>query len=524
MRFDVLIRGGQVLDGTGTPARRADIGLLGDRIEAVEDLSLAEAGVVVDAAGRCVCPGFIDVHSHSDAYLLIEPAAPSKVFQGVTTEVVGNCGASAAPRLGRYLMPSDWRAMPYPGSWRTVAEYRALLEQVKPAVNVVLLIGHNALRASVMGYEERRSTADELAEMKALLARCMDEGGAGWSTGLIYSPGMFAAPSEIVELARVVAGRKGIYTSHMRSEGGRLLEALDETIGVGRETGVRVQVSHLKTSGRANWGLREAALDRVRAARAEGLEVAADRYPYTASCTDLDVILPDWAAGGGREEVLTRLRDPATRARIREEIAARRDAAYWENLVIGSVRHPGNAGFKGRPIVEVARRLGLEPVDAALHLMDTDELHTSGIFFGMSEDNMWRILAEPYVMIGSDASLRAPSGPLSRDHPHPRAYGAFPRFLRASLDGRTVSPAEAVRKMTSLPARQFGLKDRGLIEPGMKADIVVFDAGGVGDAATYEEPHRLARGIETLMVNGQAVLSGGKPTNVRPGRFLSSRR
>ena len=520
MRFDLLIRGGQVLDGTGAPAMRADIGLLGERIGDVGNLARAEAGAVVEAAGCYVCPGFIDAHSHSDAYLLIEPAAPSKVFQGVTTEVVGNCGASAAPRLGRYLMPSDWRAMPYPGSWGTVAEYRALLEQVKPAVNVVLLIGHNALRASVMGYDERPATAGELADMKTRLARCLDEGGAGLSTGLIYSPGMFAAPEEIVELARVVAGRGGIYTSHMRSEGGRLLEALDETIRVGRETGVRVQVSHLKTSGRAHWGKIDAALERIRSARAGGQEIAADRYPYTASCTDLDVILPAWASGGGRDEVLRRLRDPALRARIRADVAHSRDAAYWAALRIGSTRHPDNARFKSRPMPEVARELGLEPVDAALRLMDTDELHTSGIFFGMSEENMWRILAEPYVMIGSDASVRAPTGPLSHDHPHPRAYGSFPRFLRAALDGRTVGLPEAIRKMTSLPARQFGLKDRGEIAVGKKADIVVFDPDGVGDAATYEQPHQLSRGIEALVVNGEVVLAGGRPTGARPGRFL----
>lgn len=522
MMFDLIIRGGQVFDGGGEPARCVDIGIHRDRIEAVGDLSAAEAVRTLSAKGRYVCPGFIDVHSHSDAYLLLEPSAPSKVFQGVTTEVVGNCGASAAPRLDRYLMPSDWRAMKYPGTWRTVAEYRALLEQVKPAVNVVLLIGHNALRASIMGYVERPATSEERKAMSNLLARSLDEGGAGLSTGLIYSPGMFAAPEEIVELARMVAARVKIYTSHMRSEGRRLLEALDETIGVGRETGARVQISHLKTSGRANWELVDAALERVRSARAQGLDVAADRYPYTASCTDLDVILPAWASGGGRDEALQRLRDSVLRARIREELAQARDAAYWEDLRIGSTRHPDNVRFKGRPMPEVARELGLEPVDAALHLMDTDELHTTGIFFGMSEENMWKILAEPYVMIGSDASLRAPAGPLSADHPHPRAYGTFPRFLRAALDGKTVSLPEAIRKMTSLPARQFKLKDRGEIAPGRKADLVIFDPDGVGDLATYEDPHQLACGIERVLVNGVPVLEGGALTGERPGRFLDS--
>lgn len=520
MNFDVVINGGRVFDGTGSAPQSLDIGIRGEWIGALGDLSKADAALRLDATGRAVCPGFIDVHSHSDAYVLIEPSAPSKVFQGVTTEVVGNCGASAAPRLDRYLMPSDWRAMKYPGFWRTVAEYRTLLEQVKPAVNVVLLIGHNALRASVMGYAERPAGPDDLKAMEELLARSLEEGGAGLSTGLIYSPGMFAAPEEVLALARVAAARGKIYTSHMRSEGSRLLEALDETIGVGRATGVRVQVSHLKTSGRANWGLLDAALDKVRAARAQGLDVAADRYPYTASCTDLDVILPAWASGGGRDAVLARLRDPETRARLRHEIQAARGAAYWDSLRIGSTRHPDNVRFKGKPLPEIAAVLGLEPVDAALYLMETDELHTSGIFFGMSEENLWRILAEPYVMIGSDASLRSTTGPLSRDHPHPRAYGTFPRCLRAALDGKTVPLPEAIRKMTSLPARQFNLSDRGELAVGKKADIVIFDPATVSDTATFEQPHQFARGIHALLVNGVPVIRDGSLTGSRPGRFL----
>lgn len=520
MSFDVILRGGQVLDGTGGPARRLDLGIRGDRIEELGDLTGAQAPVSLNAAGRYVCPGFIDVHSHSDTYLLIEPSAPSKVYQGVTTEVVGNCGASAAPRWVGYLLPSDWSAMTYPATWQSVAEYRALLEQIKTAVNVVLLIGHNALRASVMGYVERPATSDEVETMKKRLADSLDEGGAGLSTGLIYSPGLFATPDELEALVRVAADRGKIYTSHMRSEGARLLEALEETIDLGRRTGVRVQVSHLKTFERANWAKVDAALERIRSARAQGLEVAADRYPYTASCTELDVLLPAWAAGGGREAVLKRLRDPALRARLREELVRSRPAAYWSELCIGSTHHPDNLRFKGRPMPEVARTLGMEPVDAALHLMETDELRTGCIFFSMSEENLWKILAEPYVMIGSDASVRAPTGPLSRDHPHPRAYGTFPRFLRAALDGKTVPLPEAVRKMTSLPARQFRLKDRGEVAVGKKADLVVFDPAGVKDRATYEHPHQLSQGIEAVLVNGVPVLNGGTLTGQRPGRFL----
>ncbi|MCX6997713.1 MAG: amidohydrolase family protein [Kiritimatiellaeota bacterium] len=318
--FDFLILGGEVLDGSGAPARRADVAIAGDRIAAVGDLAQAEARTVLPAAGSIVCPGFIDVHSHSDTFLLLEPSAPSKIFQGVTTEIVGNCGASTAPRTGAYMLPSDWRDKRYPGAWSSVAEYRALLEQVRPAVNVVLLIGHNAIRAGILGYVARPAQAGEVRAMEQLLERALDEGGAGLSTGLIYTPGRYAAPEELRALTAVAARLGKMYTSHMRSEGDQLLEALDETIGLAQATGIRVEISHLKTAGRRNWGKVDAALDKIRAARAAGLAIAADRYPYTASCTELDVILPGWAAGDGRAAVLARLREPATRRRLRDEL------------------------------------------------------------------------------------------------------------------------------------------------------------------------------------------------------------
>ncbi|MFH0908390.1 MAG: D-aminoacylase [bacterium] len=518
--LDLKVTGGELLEGTGAASRRADIGIRGDRIVDVGDLSNAPAKQAVDAAGRYVTPGFIDVHSHSDAYLLIEPSAPSKIFQGVTTEVVGNCGASAAPLAGEYQMPSDWQAQEYPRSWKTVAEYRAVLDEAKPAVNVVLLIGHNSIRAGVMGYQARAARADEIRRMEKLLDQALEEGGAGLSTGLVYQPGMFAESSEVVDLARIAAKRGKIYTSHMRSEGRKLLEAIDETIDVGRRSGIRVQVSHLKTSGRRNWRLLDGALERIRKARADGIEVASDRYPYTASCTDLDVILPDWASCGDRAVVLGRLRDPSTREKISGDLLAARDELYWGTVMIGSTLHPDNARFQGERLPDIARELGVEPVDAALHLMETDELRTTAIFFGMSEENMWRILAEPYVMIGSDGSLRSPEGPLSHDHPHPRAYGSFPRFLRASLDGKTVPLPEASRKMTSLAAKQFRLKDRGTIAKGMLADVVVFDPAKIAERSTFVKPHQLSEGIDELIVNGTLTIHAGKPTGNRAGLFL----
>ncbi|MBN1673880.1 MAG: D-aminoacylase [Kiritimatiellae bacterium] len=518
--FDLKIVNGDVLDGTGAGARRTDVGIRNGRIADCGNLSAAEAASSIDATGRTVCPGFIDAHSHSDSYLLLEPSAPSKVFQGITTEVLGNCGTSAAPVTGKYDKPSEWREKKYPGAWQTVAEYRALLERVGPGPNAVLLVGHNNLRGAAVGYEARAAGADELRAMVRLLEQALDEGARGLSTGLIYTPGLFAPVSEITTLAGVVARRGGVYTSHMRSESDRLLEAIDETLAIGRDSGVAVRISHLKTARRENWALLDPALTRIRGAIRDGMDLAADRYPYIASSTSLSSLFPQWACEGGREACLARLGDPAQKARLREALLASHPAEYWETVAISSTSHPDNKRFQGKRLMEAADALGQEPVDAFLHVVQADALTTGGIFFGMSEENMWRILAEPYVMIGTDASLRAPTGPLSLDHPHPRSYGSFPRFIRAALDGRTVSLPEAVRKCTSLPADRFGLSARGRLVPGYAADIVVFDPAALRDAATYESPHRLAEGITHVVINGVVTIAEGRLTGERGGRVL----
>jgi len=511
---------GTVLDGTGAPPFAADVGLDGDRIADIGDLRHSQADNTIDAAGAIVCPGFIDVHTHSDAYILLEPAAPSKLYQGVTSEVAGNCGASCAPLYGDARMPSDWTVHSYPGAWRTVAEYRRLLDQVVPGLNISLLAGHNTLRAGVLGYADRPATPDEIALMTRRLEQALDEGACGLSTGLVYTPGRYAETAEVTALAAATAARGGIYTSHMRSETSRLLEALDETLDIGRHTGIRVQVSHLKAAGKKNWPLLETALDRIHAAQADGLDVAADRYPYTSSCTDLDIIFPGWAAAGGRDAVLARLRDPADRARLREELISDHDDAYWETITIGSTAHPDNIRFQGQPLTAIADTLGMHPADAVLFLAETDELRTAAFFHGMSEDGMFRVLEQPWVMIGSDASLRAPTGPLSHDWPHPRAYGTFPRFLRMALDGRTVPLPEAIRKMTSLPARTFNLARRGELRKGFAADILVIDPQHLRENTSYTDPHRLADGIRHVFVNGTHTLCNGTITGHRGGRFL----
>ncbi len=518
--LDVRIVGGWVLDGTGTPAARADVGLRNGRIEAIGDLSRAEADATVEAAGLYVCPGFIDVHSHSDVSLLVHPAGTSKITQGVTTEILGNCGMSAAPLTGKMAAPSDWKDLLDAGRWESVAEYRTRMEQTKPSVNVGLLIGHGNLRKAVIGYDHRPATSSELERMKDLLKRSLDEGGRGFSTGLMYVPGRFASRGELVELARVAANHGGVYATHMRNEGAHLLEAIEEALAIGQEAGIRVEISHLKTTGSANWHLLDVALARIQDARGHGQEVAADCYPYLRSYTDLDIILPDWVTAGDHAAVLTRLRDARLRERLRKELLALRSAEFWAGITIASTRHPDNHRFQGMPLLQASTILGQDPIETALRLMEADELATTAFFAGMSEPNLLRILKMPWVMIGSDASARPPTGTLTPEYPHPRAYGTFCRFLRLALDGKTVSLPEAVRKMTTLPAEQFGLRHRGHLAPSCAADVVVFDPRRVRDHADYDRVHELSEGIEHVWVNGVWTLREGKITGQRGGVWL----
>jgi N-acyl-D-amino-acid deacylase len=533
--FDTLIRNGLAMDGSGAPGKNADVALRGDRIAAIGDLSSATAKTIVDATNCVVCPGFIDAHSHSDAYLLIEPDAPSKVSQGVTTEVVGHCGASAAPLLGAACLPSDWASMTYPrlasakksapeksATWSTVAEYRALFEQVRPAVNAVLLVGHNTLRAGVMGYAPREATPAEIADMIRNLEQALDEGCSGLSTGLIYQPGRFSNADEITSLAFVTARRGGFYATHMRSEGARLLEAIDEVLDIGRTANIRVQISHLKTSGENNWGKIDDAFARIESAQREGVSVHADRYPYIAGGTDLDIVLPEWAATDGREAVLARLADAATAARIAAELDAQRPAHEWNGVMIGGTVHPDLQRFRGQTLTQVAAELGLTPGQALVRIFQRDELRTGGFFFGMSATNMRRIFGRPWVMVGSDASIRALQGPLAADHPHPRAYGSFPKFLRLIQDEKLMSLPEAVRRCTALPATAFGLQGRGQLAAGAFADVVIFDPAVVRDRATFAQPHAYAEGVKKVWVNGALCFDNGCCTGTRDGRVLKS--
>ncbi|MDD2598874.1 MAG: amidohydrolase family protein [Kiritimatiellae bacterium] len=538
--FDLIIANGIVVDGSGNPAFKADIGIEGERIVACErSLADAEALRRIDADGLTVTPGFIDAHSHSDTYLLLEPDAPSKLSQGITTEINGQCGGSAVPRLGPARLPSDWNSQFYPAlkegalhpsetagpTWSTVAEYRALFEAVQPAVNSVQLVGHNTLRAGVIGYESRPARADEIKVMVRRLEEALEMGCHGVSTGLLYQPGKYAESSEIETLAAAVARHGGFYATHMRCEGNELEESVDEVLALARCTGVQVQISHLKTSGPANWHKIDRVLETLNRARGQGINLQADRYPYLAGGTELDVVLPAWAEKGGSDEILRRVRDADSRARIIEYLdqGSGRD---WEQVMIGGGWSDLVRGHSGRTVAAAAASEGVSAGELVCRCIDADQARTGAFFFGMSQENLNRIFNEDWIMPGCDASLRAPWGVLGADHPHPRAYGTMPRYLRmicGVIDGcpAQASFEEGVRRMTSLPATTFKLKNRGQIARGAFADLVVLERGQLLDKASYAKPHQFSEGINYTIVNGAVSYEGaGRFTGSRRGRLL----
>jgi N-acyl-D-amino-acid deacylase len=526
--LDIKIEGGQLIDGTGAPQRRADVGISGDAIAAIGDLSREGAGRTIAAAGLAVTPGFIDVHSHSDWRLWGNRRAESKIRQGVTTEVVGNCGFSPAPVSDEFAGEMRGFALHLPPgmdfSWRSMADYLGRYRDGGVALNVAQLVGHGTVRLAAMGFARRAPTARELHTMERLMDESMAGGAYGLATGLIYAPGSYAATEEIVALARRAAAGGGFYASHIRGEGPTLLDAVTEAIRVGREGGLPVQVSHIKAAGRPNWGKVTDALALIDAARAEGLDVMADVYPYTASSTTLRTLLPDWALEGGIEAMLGRLGDPSARARIRADLlgesAILTRGIGWEDIMIASA--PSRPEAEGRRLSEIAASRNQDPLDAAVELLVAERGKGYMILFQLDEADLLRALGHSHVMIGSDGSSLAADGELASGKPHPRSYGTFPRVLaRYVREQRVLSLETAVHKMTGLPARRLGLRDRGVLAVGAKADVVVLDPSAVQDVATYEDPHRYPGGIPHVLVNGRVVIDGGHHTGALPGQILT---
>lgn len=505
-RFNILLTGGTIVDGSGEKPYSGDVGICGDRITAIGSLGASQARRVLDCSGLCVSPGFIDVHAHSDTYIFLLPSAPSKIHQGVTTEIVGHCGASASPLVGGAVLSSDWASYRYPRSWQTMREYREALDACDPLMHIVPMTGHRNLRMAVMGSEARAATAGEIAWMADLFEEELDSGSAGFTTGLIYQPSHYAQPEEIHALARVCVRHGGCYSTHLRNEGSGLIAAIDEALETARQTGVTLQISHLKTMGPENWHLLETAIERIEAARAEGIRVHADRYPYLASCTSLDIVFPEWATRGSNDEILARLADRETRLRIISETMDGREGDYWERVKVAGTWSQENASLRGRSIAEIAAAWQCLEAEAVIRIVKADGLRTGRFFFGMSEDNLRRIYGLPWVMVGSDGSVCSPDGVLADQHPHPRAYGSFPRFLVMCRDVLHVPLPEAIRRITALPADVFGLTDRGCIQVGRIADVTVFDAEKLRDTATYAEPHRYPVGIRHVISAGRVAV------------------
>ncbi len=525
---DILIKGGEVVDGTGAPPRRADVAVAQGRVAAVGDLSNWRGDEVIEADGLVVAPGFIDMHTHSDISLLVNGRAESKLRQGVTTEVIGMCGWSPAPapesrreamirEVGAWARELEW-------TWGGFGDYLAALKRAGTSVNVAPVVGHGAVRAAVMGEEGRAPTTAELAAMRREVELALEAGAFGFSTGLVYAPGMWAETEEIIALAEPVGRQGGIYFSHIRSESDRLMEAIEEAIRIGRETGASVQIAHLKAEGQRNWGKTEQALARIEAARAEGVEVSYDCYPYPAWNTGLGQMLPAWAREGGAERMVERLLDKETRDRIIAFMrqAAAEDPGRWERRLISSAQSETGRAAQGRTIAQIAEQQGRDPEQVVIGLLIAERGRVGMVGFGMCEEDVKRVVSHPVGMIGSDAAARAPYGVLGEEHPHPRAYGTFARVLGKYVrEEGALSLDAAVHKMTGLAAAKLGLDDRGRLAEGLAADICVFDPTAITDRATFEQPQQYADGIAYVIVNGVIELAGEEHRDRRPGKVLT---
>ncbi len=518
---DLILRGGTVYDGLGGPGQRVDVAVTGDQVTALGDLSRESAGRVLDVSGLAVTPGFIDIHTHSDFSLLINRPMRSSIAQGVTTELVGNCGTSIGMVSGADVFAQERRWAERGGTvidWGSLGQYLERVEEGGVACNIATLAGHGTIRKSVMGFEDRPPTPAELGQMQTLLAAALADGAVGLSTGLEYLPGGYAQGDEIAALAELARDAGGFYATHIRNEGDTLVESIQEALTVSERTGIPLQLSHHKCEGKANWGKPHLTLPMMAKARASGLDVLTDQYPYTAFMTGLSVIiLPRWAKDGTVEETQERLRDPANRARLLSEI----NTADWDwnTLQIGIARNRRET--QGLTLTQLGALDGKSPAEAALNLLVEEEGWVAAVQFAMSEEDVEFILSDPHTMIGSDGVANDPASDLAQDKTHPRTYGTFPRIYARYVREREVLPlAQAVRRMTSLPAQRLKLTGRGTLRVGAKADIAVFDPQHFRDIATFDEPHQFPAGISHVLVNGRLAMENGVQTDVLSGRVL----
>ncbi len=528
--FDVIIRNGTVYDGTGGEARRADVAIRGDRIVGIGDYKSAKANTVIDAKGLAVAPGFINMLSWSTESLIQDGRSQSEIRQGVTTEIMGE-GESMGPvndrvRENKIRQQTDIK---YDIPWNTLAEYLQYLEKRGVSCNVASFVGATTIREYVIGSEDKQPTPEQLDEMRDLVRKEMEAGALGIGTSLIYPPAFYAKTEELIELCKVAAKYQGKYISHMRSEGNQLFEALDELVRIARESKIPAELYHIKAAGKKNWPKEDELLARIERAQKDGLKITADMYTYTAAGTGLDACLPPWTQDGGYPELFKRLRDPATREKIKAEVQV--DSDKWENLYLmaGSPEKILLVGFKseklkpltGKTLAEVAKMRGKDPIDTAMDLIAEDESRISTVYYVMSEENVKKELRKPWISFGSDEASQAPEPPFTKSNPHPRAYGNFVRVLGKYVRDEKVLPmSDAIHRLSGLPATNLGLDHRGFLKEGMFADVVVFDPKTITDHATFDKPHQYATGMKHVFVNGIQVIKDGEHTGAKPGRAL----
>jgi N-acyl-D-amino-acid deacylase len=528
--FDLIIANGHIIDGTGSPWYSGDVGIRGGRIAAIGNLSGAAAKRRIDAAGDVVAPGFIDMLGQSEFTILVDPRLPSKIYQGITTEITGE-GNSVAPMTGQARIEAAQTLEHYglKADWQSLGEYFARLERQGIGINLASYVGATTLREIVIGDENRPPTAAELARMQALVREAMEQGAVGVSTALEYAPAPYASTEELIALASAAAPYGGIYATHMRSEGDSINAALDETFRIAREAHISTEIWHLKVAGKSNWGHMPDVIKRIEAARASGLDVSANTYAYTAWFNDMSAFVPPWAHEGGTEKMLERLKDPAARARIVKDIKT--PSGTWDNewdevpgpesILVGVVKSPALLPLQGQTIAAIAKSRGKDPIDTLLDILVEDHGFTQCAVFGMQEDDVALALVQPWVSIDNDSSGTSPQGLLGEEHPHPRAYGTFPRILRKYVrEEHRLRLEEAVRKFSALPAQRMRLTDRGVLKRGLWADIVVFDPATIADRSTFSSPNQTAVGMRWVLVNGVPVIADGQMTGAKPGQVL----
>jgi N-acyl-D-amino-acid deacylase len=528
--FDIVITNGHIIDGTGSPWYSGDVGIRDGKISVIGNLAQSPRKRTIDARGQVVAPGFIDMLGQSELTILVDPRLPSKIFQGITTEITGE-GGSVAP-LNDAIVQADrveYEHYKITPQWRTLSQYFALLEKQGMGINLATYVGATQVRRMVLGDADVQPSPAQLTEMKSLVTQAMKDGAVGVSTSLEYAPAPYAKTDEIIALASAASRFGGIYATHMRDESNSVLEAIDEALRIGREAHIPVEIWHIKVAGKANWGRMPDVIAKINKARAEGMDITADTYAYTAWFNSFSAFIPPWAHDGGDEKLIERLKDPATRARIRHDMMT--PSNDWDNewqeingpedILIGVVQNPKLLPLEGKRLSEIAKMWGKDPMDALCDLLIEDKAATGVAVFGMSEPDVALALQQPWVALDNDSSGAAPDGILGQEHPHPRAYGTFPRVLRKYVrEEKKLSLEDAIRKFSALPAQRMRLTDRGVLKAGMWADVVIFDPGMIRDLSTYDNPNQLAQGMDYVLVNGSPVIAEGKMTGALPGKVL----